>query len=132
VRRSKHIALVLIGSATLPGCFSNSPVPVHDRYASIEDCAADWGRPEACQGDQAASGGTAGAGTGGPRIYFRGPDYLSGDRAQAQYDARTQAQHAGRLQAFEGGPSSHAIEHAIPSVSRGGFGASSHFFGRLG
>jgi hypothetical protein len=133
-RSSRQIMLVLIGTAALPAC-SPTPAPVHDRYASLEDCTADWGRPEACDREPAsgtAAGGTGGGPWSGRGFVFRGPDYRAGDRALAQYEARDAAVRLGALQSFEAGPTSHAIEHAVPSASRGGFGSLSHVFGRLG
>jgi uncharacterized protein YgiB involved in biofilm formation len=127
-RRSRQIALVLIGTVALPACTPDAPRVVHDQYASLEDCAADWGRPEVCDRDD-RSGPWAGN-FGGPRIVFRGPNYPVDDRVQAQYEAREQARALGSLDANAVGFGNRAIEPAVPS--RGGFGASAHFFGRLG
>jgi hypothetical protein len=133
-RSSQRIFLVLIGTAALPACSPSAPPAVHDRYASLEDCTADWGRPEACEREPTAAAPTAGGGGqwSGRSYVFRGPDYRAGDRAPAQYEARDEARRFGSLQAFDEGPSSHAIEHAVPSPSRGGFGSMARAFGRLG
>jgi uncharacterized protein YgiB involved in biofilm formation len=127
LRRSKQIALVLIGTAALPACTPAPPRVVHDRYASLDDCSADWGRPEVCEQDDAnrpRSGGT------GPLIWYRGPSYPEGDRGQAQGEARREAFRIGALDSAAPAFGNHAIEQAVPS--RGGFGSSAHFFGRLG
>jgi len=139
-RRSRQIVLVLIGAAGLPGCSPHPPAIVHDRYASLDDCTADWGRPEQCDREDSnaapigiwpGNGPGNGAGFGSPgRILFRGPDYAVGERQQSQYRAREQAYRSGMLSEMPAGPSSLAIEHAVPS--RGGFGSMSHLFGRLG
>ena len=127
LRRSRQIALVLIGTAALPACTPN-PRAVHDRYASLEDCTADWGRSEVCaQDDDRHSSWWGGT---GPHIWYRGPSYPVGDRAGAQVDARREALRLGALDPAATTTGSHAIEQAVPS--RGGFGSSAHFFGRLG
>jgi uncharacterized protein YgiB involved in biofilm formation len=140
-RRSRHIVLVLIGAASLPACSPSPPAIVHDRYASLDDCAADWGRPDDCETENAAAtriGQGPGNGFGSPgRFLFRGPDYAVGERQDAQFRAREQAYRSGLLSELQAGPSSRAIEHAVPSIeragpSRGGFGTMSHLFGRLG
>ena len=127
-RRTRHIALVLIGTAALPACMPAGQRVVHDRYASLEDCSADWGRPDVCDQEQNRS---SLAGTyGGPRIFYRGPSYPEGDRPVAQFEARQQAFRLGALDATSPSLGNHAIEQSVPS--RGGFGSSAHSFGRLG
>jgi uncharacterized protein YgiB involved in biofilm formation len=127
-RRTRRIALVLIGTAALPACMPAGPRVVHDRYASLEDCSADWGRPDVCDQEQNRS---SLAGTyGGPRIFYRGPSYPEGDRPVVQFEARQQAFRLGALDATSPGFGNHAIEQSVPS--RGGFGSSAHSFGRLG
>ena len=129
-RRSKHIVLALIGAAALPAC---TPVAqqraVHDRYASLEDCSADWGRPEVCDrdDDNRPSAGYFGSHGG---VFYRGPSYPEGGRPQAQSEARSEAVRLGALDALAPGAGNHAIEQSVPT--RGGFGASAHHFGRLG
>jgi uncharacterized protein YgiB involved in biofilm formation len=130
-RRSRSIALALIGTVGLPACMPNAPDIVHDRYASLEDCSADWGRPEVCDRDDAAHpSSSAPWRTGGSGFVFRGPNYPAGERQEAQFQAREQAYRSGVLSAFGPEPGTRAIEHAVPS--RGGFGSSAHTFGRLG
>jgi uncharacterized protein YgiB involved in biofilm formation len=126
LRRSRQIALVLIGTAALPAC-TPTPRAVHDRYASLEDCSADWGRPEVCEQDDDRRSWWGGSGS---HVWYRGPSYAEGDRGQAQTEARREALRLGALGMSASAPGSHAIEQAVPS--RGGFGSSAHFFGRLG
>jgi uncharacterized protein YgiB involved in biofilm formation len=127
-RRSRTIALVLIGTTALPACMPAAPRVVHDRYASLADCSADWGRPEVCDRDDDSR--PLPGNYGGPRVVYSGPSYPLGDRGQAQYEARTQALQLGALQATAPGTGNRAIEQSVPT--RAGFGSSAHFFGRLG
>jgi hypothetical protein len=69
-RSSTQITLVLIGTVTLAGCSQQSAPAARDHYASLEDCAADWGRPESCERVQ--SSGYPGGGL------FWGPAYALG------------------------------------------------------
>jgi uncharacterized protein YgiB involved in biofilm formation len=126
-RRSHRIALVLIGTVALPACTPDTPSVVHDRYASLNDCSADWGRPEVCDREDGTRPSYGGVGGG---IFFRGPSYSAGGREQAQIQALDQARRVGVLDQAATGLSNHAIEHGVPS--RGGFGALAHTFGRLG
>jgi len=127
--------LVWIGAAALPAC-TPAPRVVHDRYASLEDCSADWGRPEACDQDtdtrpfDGSGNGGIGGGGGGPHFFYRGPSYPEGDRREAQFEAQRVALRLGALDPASPAGGNHAIEQSVPT--RGGFGASSHFFGRLG
>ena len=88
--RRSGVAAVLglaLVAAGLSGC-SEEPGPlVRDHYATLEDCAADWGRPGNCDRVQSSgySGGT---------IVFRGPAYPrnareSARRAATAADARS-------------------------------------------
>ncbi len=126
-RRSREVALVLIGAAAIPGCMPE-PRVVHDRYASLEDCAADWGRPEVCNRDddrRPLPGNYGGA----PRVIYSGPSYPEGDRPFAQSEARQQAVRLGAMNVAAPVTPGHALD-SVPA--RGGFGSSAHFFGRLG
>jgi uncharacterized protein YgiB involved in biofilm formation len=127
-RRSRRIVLVLIGAATLPACTPDSQRAVHDRYASLEDCSADWGRPGVC--DREENHSPLAGNFGGPRILYRGPDYPAGERWGAQSQAIDQARLVGALDQHALAPGNRAIEAAVPT--RGGFGSSAHSFGRLG
>lgn len=73
------LGLALI-AAGLSGC-SEEPGPlVRDHYATLEDCAADWGRPGNC--DRVHSSGYAGG-----KVVFRGPAYPQNARESARRDA---------------------------------------------
>lgn len=73
------VGLALI-AAGLSGC-SEEPGPlVRDHYATLEDCAADWGRPGNC--DRVHSSGYSGG-----KIVFRGPAYPQNARESARRDA---------------------------------------------
>jgi uncharacterized protein YgiB involved in biofilm formation len=126
-RRSRTIVLVLIGTTALPACMPLASRTVHDRYASLADCSADWGRPEVC--DQDNDSRPLPGSYGGPHVIYRGPNYPQGGREQAQLEARTQALRLGSLDVTAPRIGNHAIE-AVPT--RGGFGASAHSFGGLG
>lgn len=127
LRRSRQIALVLVGTAALPAC-APPPRVVHDRYASLADCSADWGRPQVCDQDQDTR--PAPGYGGGPYIFYRGPSYPEGDRGEAQNQARSQAILIGALDPGAPVGGNHALAQSIPT--RGGFGASAHFFGAGG
>jgi uncharacterized protein YgiB involved in biofilm formation len=127
-RRTRQIVLALIGTATLPACTPSTHGVVHDRYASLEDCSADWGRPDVCDRDDDSR--PLAGNFGGPRIIYRGPSYPAGGREGAQYEARRQALQLGAVDMAPLRVGTHAIEQSVPS--RGGFGSSAHFFGRLG
>lgn len=143
-RASRSITLVLIGSAaSLAACSPDiEPSYQRDHYASIEDCAADWGRPESCEpaaGSALSQGGTGG-GTGGG-YYYRGPIYSSGYRNNAQAAAREQARSEGRA-ISNLAPSDRSVARSGPATrsstssgvrgssptARGGFGSSSRSF----
>lgn len=71
------LALIAVG---LAGC-SEDPGPlVRDHYATLEDCAADWGRPGNC--DRVQSSGYSGG-----MVVFRGPAYPQNARESARRDA---------------------------------------------
>jgi len=90
MRRSRTITLVLIGSATLSACAPEvAPNYQRDHYTSIEECAADWGRPQDCEPSPGSPYG------GGSGYFFRGPMYMPGFRDDAQFAAREQARQEG-------------------------------------
>jgi uncharacterized protein YgiB involved in biofilm formation len=128
LRRSRQIVLVWIGTAALPACTPAPPRAVHDRYASLEDCTADWGRPEVC--DQDKDNRLWWSNSSGPHVFFRGPSYPEGDRGPAQLQARSEALRLGALDPAAPGAVSHAIAQSVPT--RGGFGSSAHVFGGRG
>ncbi|MGE5161335.1 MAG: DUF350 domain-containing protein [Betaproteobacteria bacterium] len=76
---SRLLGIALI-AAGLSGC-SEEPGPlVRDHYATLEDCAADWGRPGNC--DRVQSSGYSGG-----MFVFRGPPYPQNARESARRDA---------------------------------------------
>src|SRR2546423_229794 len=89
-RASTRVTLVLIGAAALQGCGSEPDTAqrAQDTYLSLDECAADWGRPEYCERQQV----TTGAGTS---TYFHGPIYYPPYRDSAQVQARDAARRAG-------------------------------------
>lgn len=128
-RSSRSITLVLIGAAALQGCSpATETQPVsRDDYQSLEDCAADWGRPEHCERQQVST-------NAGSSTYWRGPTYFANDRWGAQRQARDQAARTGAPSQLADGPSNRSIGTTTatrPSSSptaRGGFGSSSRSF----
>ena len=128
-RVSTRVTLVLIGAAALNGC-GNEPDPpqrAQDTYMSLDECAADWGRPDNCERQQI----TTGAGTS---TYYHGPIYYPAYRDTAQVEARDAARRAGSQIASDA-PSNRAIGRTTlgaPSssstTSRGGFGSSARSF----
>lgn len=144
-RASRRITLVLIGSAAaLAACAPDAPPTYQrDHYLSLQDCEADWGRPEACEpasGNALAAnggGGSASGGTGGGGgYYFRGPIYSTGYRNDAQTAWREMARADGRPVASlapsdrsvaRSGPASRPVASGS-STSRGGFGSSARSF----
>ena len=124
MRRSRTITLVLIGSATLSACAPEvAPNYQRDHYTSIEECAADWGRPQDCEPSPGSPYG------GGSGYFFRGPMYMPGFRDDAQFAAREQARQEG-VAIADGRLSNRAVGTSgsrSGSTQRGGFGSSSRF-----
>lgn len=128
-RASARVTLVLIGAAALSGCGSE-PDPAQraqDTYMSLDECAADWGRPDYCERQQITTGA-------GSSTYYHGPIYFPGNRDSAQYEAREAARRTG-AQIASDAPSNRSIGRTTlgaPSssgtTSRGGFGSSSRSF----
>ena len=127
-RVSARVTLVLIGAAALQGCGQELDTQdrARDTYVSLDDCAADWGRPEYCEQQQVTTGA-------GSSTYFRGPIYFPSYRDSAQAEARNTARQAGVPIASDA-PSNHSIARttlaasAAGSAGRGGFGSSARFF----
>ena len=114
-RSSTQITLVLIGTVTLAGCGQQSAPAARDHYASLEDCAADWGRPESCE--RVCS----------PAIragFFWGPAYALGARNNALNDARRR----GNPNFVDPARQGRAIGSSTLPTSRGGFGSSSRSY----
>ena len=124
-RASTRISLVLIGAAALAACDQSSTKMARDHYASVEDCAADWGRPENCDRVQ-SSGYPAGA------FIFRGPPYAVANRAGARQEAIQEAQRTGRPALVDPTRQGRAIGSAIEPTVRGGFGSRSRSFSSFG
>lgn len=116
-RASNHVTLVLIGAAALAACNQQPATNTRDQYASLDDCAADWGRPESCE--PVRSSGVPGG------FLFWGPMYAAGLRDRARASSLNEAQRSGR--AFDSTRQGRAISKAtVPApTSRGGFGSSS-------
>ncbi|MGZ9058990.1 MAG: hypothetical protein ACXW14_07090, partial [Burkholderiaceae bacterium] len=78
-RSSTQVTLVLISAAALAACTEQATQNVRDQYASAEDCAADWGRPESCE--PVRTSGVPGG------LLFWGPLYAAGLRDRARTEA---------------------------------------------
>jgi len=115
-RCSTQITLVLIGTAALGGCSQQQVPQARDQYASVEDCAADWGRPESCERVQ-TSGFPGG-------FLFWGPAYAMGARANSLNDARRTVNPNLVNPSRQG----RAIGSSPLPTTRGGFGSSSRSF----
>jgi uncharacterized protein YgiB involved in biofilm formation len=115
-RSSTQITLVLIGTVTLVGCSEQTTSTARDHYASLEDCAADWGRPERCERVQ---------GSGYPGGFlFWGPPYAFNARTNALNEARRSA----NPNFVDSSRQGHAIGSSTLPTSRGGFGSSSRSY----
>jgi len=128
-RASARVTLVLIGAAALQACGTEPDTAprAQDTYLSLDECAADWGRPDYCERQEVST-------PAGTSTFYRGPIYFSTNRDAAQAEARDTARRAGSFIASDA-PSNHAVSRAIltPSAahggtSRGGFGSTARFF----
>jgi uncharacterized protein YgiB involved in biofilm formation len=124
-RASARVTLVLIGAAALSGCEQPAPKMARDHYASLEDCAADWGRPEHC--DRVQSSGYPGG-----AFVFRGPPYAVANRDAARQEAFGDARRLGRSELADPSRQGRAIGSAIEPTARGGFGARARSFSSFG
>ena len=124
-RASRNITLVLVGTAALAGCGQETQKMARDHYASLEDCAADWGRPDHC--DRVQSSGYPGGG-----YIFRGPAYAIDNRGIARREALEDAQRSGRAGLVDPARQNRSIGTAIEPTTRGGFGARSRSFSSYG
>lgn len=121
-RSSARISLVLIGGA-LAGCGPQSPPQARDHYATLADCAADWGRPEQC--DRVQSSGYPGG-----AFVFRGPPYPIDARDRVRSSALAEARSRGvPLDSVQQGRS---IGSALEPTARGGFGSSARAYASAG
>jgi uncharacterized protein YgiB involved in biofilm formation len=125
-RATSSITLVLIGTAALAGCGrQDAPRMARDHYATLDDCAADWGRPEHC--DRVQSSGYPGG-----AYVFRGPAYAIDSREFARRQALDSARRAGGAQLADPSRQGRSIGTAIEPTSRGGFGSRSRVFSSFG
>lgn len=116
---------MLIGSAVLTACEQPPPSMARDHYATVEDCAADWGRPEYC--DRVQSSGYPGAG-----FIFRGPPYAVGAREPARAEAFGEAQRSGGAAVADPARQGRSIGKAMEPTVRGGFGAQARSYSSFG
>ncbi len=138
-RASAHVTLVLIGAAALSACSGEPETPrARDTYLTLDDCTADWGRPDYCEKQQV----TTSAGTS---TFFHGPVYYVPYRDTAQTEARDEARRSGFVSGGGGGGSSSLWREPATSsnrsigrtsvspssagtTARGGFGSSARGF----
>lgn len=107
--RSRHLTLVLISAAVaagMTGCgrLESGGTTQRDVYTSIEDCQADWGRPEDCEQVDDRRSATG-------RTVWYGPRYSSRTHSSSGYSTTTR-------------PGSRSKGTVSSTPSRGGFGAS--------
>ena len=124
-RASTRISLVLIGTAALGACEQPPKTMARDHYATVEDCAADWGRPDSC--DRVQSSGYPGG-----AFIFRGPPYALGARDSARSEAFGEAERGGRSALVDPSRQGRSIGTAIEPTARGGFGTRSRSYSSLG
>jgi len=124
-RASSRITLVLIGAAAVAGCGQDAPKMARDHYASLDDCAADWGRPDYC--DRMQSSGYSGGG-----YIFRGPAYAIDHRGVARQEALDEARRLGGSGLVDPARQGRSIGSAIEPTARGGFGSRSRSFSSFG
>jgi hypothetical protein len=126
---STAIAGAVVGAVVgLSGCenadTNQNLNSVRDEYKNIEDCKEDWGSIDPCQPEKGAQNGNNLTGTsGGSHGYtgrYFGPSYFDGQRESAQRSYFGSQNGASR---------SIISDHSVSrSISRGGFGTSSHGF----
>jgi uncharacterized protein YgiB involved in biofilm formation len=124
-RASRNISLVLIGTAAFSGCEQPPQAMARDHYATVEDCAADWGRAESC--DRVQSSGYPGG-----AFIFRGPPYAVGARDSARTLAFGEAERGGRSALVDPSRQGRSIGTALEPTTRGGFGARSRSYSSFG
>lgn len=127
-RASTRVTLVLIGAAALQGCGTEPDTRqrAQDTYLSLDECAADWGRPDYCARQEVST-------AAGSSTYYHGPIYYPPYRDSAQAEAREAARRAGTPLASDQ-PTNRSIGRtmlASPTrgpTARGGFGGSARVF----
>ena len=124
-RASRNITLVLIGTAALAGCGPSPQKMARDHYATLEDCTADWGRPDAC--DRVQSAGYPGGG-----FVYRGPPYVFDSRDAARREVLSEAERTGRASLVDRSRQGRSIGTSIEPTTRGGFGSSSRSYSSIG
>jgi uncharacterized protein YgiB involved in biofilm formation len=123
-RASRNVTLVLIGTAALAGCGPAPQKMARDHYATLEDCTADWGRPEAC--DRVQSSGYPGG------YIYRGPLYMFDSRDAARRDVMSDAERAGRASLVDRSRQGRSIGTSVEPTTRGGFGSSARSYSSIG
>jgi len=106
------VGLALV-AAGLSGCGKEPGPLVRDHYATLEDCAADWGRPGNC--DRVQSSGYSGG-----MFVFRGPAYPQNARESARRDAGAEPDRPGRAGAPDASRQGRAIGTAREHAARDG------------
>jgi hypothetical protein len=128
-RASARVTLVLVGAAALHGCgvAPDTTPRAQDTYLSLDDCAADWGRPDYCERQDFTT-------TAGTSSYYHGPTYFPAFRDSAQAEARDAARRAGTPLVADS-PTNRSIGRTTlspagsgGSTARGGFGSSARSF----
>jgi uncharacterized protein YgiB involved in biofilm formation len=143
-KKTKNLSLVLV-PWLLAACGTEVPDQQRDVYTKMEDCVADWGKPELCaqiaeaEAKQFAQATTGSSHSGGSSLIFWGPSYYPGDRA-VSYNGQSYAPTNNRAMSkpFAIRSTSSAVAKASPATpsrgsaatssgstaSRGGFGHS--------
>ncbi|MGH6608858.1 MAG: hypothetical protein ACRECQ_01235 [Burkholderiaceae bacterium] len=112
---------MLISTAALAACSEQTASNQRDQYASLEDCAADWGRPEHCE--PVRSSGVPGG------FLFWGLPYAAGLRESARVNALNDARRSGGAVVDPSRQGRVIGKATVPSpTARGGFGSSSRSF----
>lgn len=122
MRRSVSVPLMILGGLGVGVCTRSTDVDVHQQvYSSQEECERDWGDSKSCKQDSGSSGAHGAGGRWyGPRYYWNRDLQKP---VQLNADGSTQVMYNSRITAASS--SSHNTSH-VGSVSRGGFGGSSH------
>jgi hypothetical protein len=125
-RKTQKLSLVLV-PILLAACGAEVPDPDEQRdvYTKMEDCVADWGKPELCaqiaeaEAKQFAEVTTGSSHAGGSSIIFWGPSYYPGDRA-VTYGGQTYAPTTNRAMSrpFAIRSTSSAAARSSPATAR--------------
>ncbi|MEN6616804.1 MAG: hypothetical protein ABFD12_09630 [Syntrophorhabdus sp.] len=101
MKKSKAITLVLLTGTLLLGCGDDEKM--RNKYASWDDCVADYKDSSKCVTGEETSGGVV-------RRYYYGPWYTSSRFGSARYNPAYSSQRS-------------------VGITRSGFGGSGHFAG---